>query len=174
MCHFIIVLLIYEAAKNKSYLSCLCFHYSNCNLRVHTRLVCNYYCVSICISRCIVLYRKNKLGKKQNFKLINSGGIRSTWGHNFAWAHRMDRMTFRNLDSRLWIKVIALWSFPMFVWGSHAFAMFSMINGEYPLGMCTYYADDLYPICSKLEYRLSACIVWLYYASSSIIWWFFG
>ena len=38
--------------------------------------------------------------------------------------------------------------------------------------MRTYYADDLYQICSKLEYRLPGCIVWLYYASSSIIWWF--
>ena len=27
--------------------------------------------------------------------------------------------------------------------------------------------DDLYPISSKLTYRLPACIVWLYYASSS-------
>ena len=33
-------------------------------------------------------------------------------------------------------------------------------NGEYPLGMRTYYADDLYPIWSNLEYRLPACIVY--------------
>ena len=32
--------------------------------------------------------------------------------------------------------------------------------------------DDLYPLLSKLEYRLPACIVWLYLASSSFMWWF--
>ena len=32
--------------------------------------------------------------------------------------------------------------------------------------------DDLYQIWSELEYRLPAFIVWLYYASSSTMWWF--
>ena len=32
-------------------------------------------------------------------------------------------------------------------------------NWEYLLGTRTYYADDLYPICSKLEYRLPGCII---------------
>ena len=45
-----------------------------------------------------------------------------------------------------------------------------VINREYPLGMHTYYADDLYLILSNLEYRLPACIVRLYYASSSTMW----
>ena len=45
-----------------------------------------------------------------------------------------------------------------------------VINGEYLLGMHTHYSDDLYPICSKLEYKLPACIVWLYCASSSTMW----
>ena len=66
----------------------------------------------------------------------------------------------------------------LFVQGSHTFATFmSMryvikINREYPSCMCTYYTDDLYPIWSELEYRLSACKIWLYYASSSTMWWF--
>ena len=32
--------------------------------------------------------------------------------------------------------------------------------------------DDHYPLWSKLMYRLPACIVWLYYASSLTMWWF--
>ena len=36
----------------------------------------------------------------------------------------------------------------------------------------THERDDLYQIWSELEYRLPACIVWLYYVSSSKMWWF--
>ena len=32
--------------------------------------------------------------------------------------------------------------------------------------------EDLYPLQSKLKFRLPACIIWLYYASSSTMWWF--
>ena len=32
--------------------------------------------------------------------------------------------------------------------------------------------DDLYQLWTKLKFRLPACIVWLYYASSSTMWWF--
>ena len=46
----------------------------------------------------------------------------------------------------------------MFVWGSHAFAMCPPTH--YVRGGATrvHTCDDLYPIWSKLEYRLPACI----------------
>ena len=70
---------------------------------------------------------------------------------------------------------LKLWPFevsPYVCIGSHAFAMFPPTR--YVRGGATraHKRDDLYPISSKFEYRLPACIVWLYYASSSTMWWF--
>jgi hypothetical protein len=52
----------------------------------------------------------------------------------------------------------------MFVQVSHAFAMFPPTR--YVRGEATrqHKRDDLYRICSKLEYGKPACILWLYNA----------
>ena len=68
--------------------------------------------------------------KKRKFlnNLIH-GGCGSTWGHNFYMStqngSKLEIWPERIFDPRFRIKVTALSSFPMFVQGSHAFAMFS-------------------------------------------------
>ena len=94
------------------------------------------------------------------------GGIESTWGDNF-YTGTQNGSKYKIWHEKILIHALELKLRPFEVTpyvciGSHAFAMFPPTR--YVRGGATRAqgGDDLYPIWSKLKYKLSACIVWLY------------
>ena len=111
--------------------------------------------------------------KKKKKKKIH-GGFRSTWGDNFFMGTQNGSkleiwpwgILIHTLELKLQPFEVIPWLYREAIHLQCFMRMRYVINGEYPFRTRTYYADDLYSIWSKLEYRLPTCIVWLYYTSS--------
>ena len=85
------------------------------------------------------------------------------YGHA-EWVETRD-LILGNFDSHLRIKVMALRSFPICLyWEAMHLQCFPPTRYVRGGAARAHKRDDLYPIWSNLEYRLPACIAWLYYA----------
>ena len=97
--------------------------------------------------------------KKRRFKC---GWFGITWGHNvYTGAQNGAKLEIR--PERILIHTLEL-SFPVICLYRETIHLQCFPSMRYVRGgaTCTHKGDDLYPIWSKLEYRLPACIVWLY------------
>ena len=96
-------------------------------------------------------------------KKIIHGAFESTWGHTF-YRHAELIKTWSLMagivDSRFWIKVMALWSFPICL-HREAKRLQCFLLTRYVSGCGhahTYICDSLDPICSKQQYRKPASL----------------
>ena len=88
----------------------------------------------------------------------------STWGDNFYMS------TQNGSKYKIWWQIILIHALELKLWPFEV-SPYVCIGKALHL-QCfqptrAHKRDDLYPIWSKREYRLSVCIVWLYYAASS-------
>ena len=129
----------------------------------------NFFCLVWAPCYTLITHQVEKKKKKKIH-----GGFRSTWGDNFFMGTQNGSkleiwpwgILIHTLELKLQPFEVIPWLYREAIHLQCFMRMRYVINGEYPFRTRTYYADDLYSIWSKLEYRLPTCIVWLYYTSS--------